>query len=175
MATGQHDGPVSTVAPPFWARAGRWSRRNRAILVLVAATMVGRAFLAPWNSYWLDELYSVALFGVWQDSLVDVAIALRESSIHPPLYQWILSIWMGVFGGSELATRSLSSLYVGLGTLLVHRTMRLAWSKRMALLTAFMFSKAGLSVRYRLETRSYAQTLFFAAMSSHALLLLACP
>ncbi len=150
--------------------AARWLEDHRAILALVAAGFVARWFLAPWNSYWLDELDSVTLFGIWQDSIRDVARALRDTSIHPPLYQSVLWAWMQVFGDSELATRSLSNLYVALATLFVHLTVCTGWGERTALMTAFLFTFAGMPVRYALETRSYAQTLFLVALSTYALL-----
>jgi hypothetical protein len=62
-------------------------RRHNAIVVFLSAIFIARLFLADWNSYWSDELLSVAVYGVWNDDLVAMVSHLADNSIHPPLYQ----------------------------------------------------------------------------------------
>jgi uncharacterized membrane protein len=152
--------------------AASWAHKEQAALAIVLLTFLARWLMSDWNSYWLDEIYSVALFGVWQDSLADVAKSLQEASIHPPLYQWILFMWMKVFGDSELATRSLSNIYVSGAGFFIYLTMRQIVAQSHALVGLLIFSVMGMTMQYGLETRSYAQTLFFVAISNFALWLL---
>lgn len=153
----------------FAMSAAAWAQKEQLALVIVFLSFLARWFMSDWNSYWLDEIYSVALFGIWQDSLAEVAKSLQEASIHPPLYQWILFIWMKVFGDSEIATRSLSNLYVSGAGFFIYLTMRKVVSQTHALTGLLIFSVMGMTMQYGLETRSYAQTLFFVSVSNFAL------
>ena len=140
-------------------------REHGVIAVIMFLGFVMRLFLADANSYWLDELISVVIYGISNPTVVD-AIGNLTQSTHPPLYQFILYYWMALFGDSEVATRSLSNLYVTGATLCLYLlTLRLyGWS--VAIATTLIFSLMHMPLYYALETRSYAQTLFLASLSS---------
>lgn len=153
-------------------RSRRWSlssARHPELLVVLLFSLLVRLFLANNESYWLDELYSVVLYGIDHDSAGDAIRALAETSVHPPLYQWILFHWMDFFGHSELATRMLSTLYVVLAILVLYRFANAAFGKRVAIAAALLFSLADAALFYSLETRSYAQTMFLSMLSIYAL------
>ena len=78
-----------------------------AILLLVLAL---RVYRLDHQSLWNDEGTSVALA---QRDLVTIT---RNAShdIHPPLYHYLLHLWIWAFGTSEFAVRSMSVL-AGLG------------------------------------------------------------
>ena len=42
--------------------------------------------------YWLDELYSVAIYGIWNPGVGAAVERLANTSVHPPLYQAILYV-----------------------------------------------------------------------------------
>jgi hypothetical protein len=151
-------------------RIGGWLRAEALLVAVLAGSFLGRWVLAGWNSYWLDELYSVAFYGTWNATAVDVVRNLAENSVHPPLYQFILYHWMNVFGDSEVATRSLSNLYVTLATLVLYLLLRDVFSRRVALSSAVAFSLMYLPFYYALEARSYAQTMLLVTLSSYLLL-----
>jgi uncharacterized membrane protein len=150
-------------------RARTWLHDEALLVALLVASFVARWLVADRNSYWVDELYSVAVYGTWNDTAVAAVRNLADNSVHPPLYQFILYHWMNVFSDSEVATRSLSNLYVTLATLCLYLFMRQVFSKWVALTSAVTFSLMYLPLYYALETRSYAQTLFLAALSSYLL------
>lgn len=143
--------------------------RHPELLVILLFSFLVRLFLADSDSYWLDELYSVVLYGISHDSAGDAIRALAETSVHPPLYQWILFHWMDVFGHSELATRMLSTLYVALTINVLYWFANKAFGKRIAVAAALVFSLADAALFYSLETRSYAQTMFLSMLSMYAL------
>lgn len=143
--------------------------RHPELLVVLLFSFLIRLFLASSDSYWLDELYSVVLYGISHDSAADAVRALAETSVHPPLYQWILFHWMEFFGHSELATRMLSTLYVVLAIFILYWFANDAFGKRVAVAAALVFSLADAALFYSLETRSYAQTTFLAMLSMYAL------
>lgn len=145
------------------------ARGEEPVLVFLGSMFVARWFLAPWNSYWLDELLSVNVYGHWHPTAFESLRALADASVHPPLYQFTLYHWISLFGDSEQATRSLSNLYITLGSLFVYLLVRDAFSRRLAFLSVIGFALMYTPTYYALETRSYAQTMFLVALSSYLL------
>ncbi|MEM4723700.1 MAG: glycosyltransferase family 39 protein [Candidatus Hadarchaeum sp.] len=71
------------------------------------------------------RLFRIEAQSLWNDEGTSVALAARDlgaitrgaaNDIHPPLYYYVLHLWIKLFGNSELSVRSLSAL---LGTALV--------------------------------------------------------
>jgi 4-amino-4-deoxy-L-arabinose transferase-like glycosyltransferase len=139
------------------------------IIAVLAGSFLARWLLADRNSYWLDELYSVAIYGIWNPSAGAAVEQLANTSVHPPLYQAILYVWMDVFGDTERASRSLSNLYITLATLFLYLLVRDMLTHRVALWSAVTFALMYSPMHFALETRSYAQTIFLATLSSYAL------
>lgn len=153
------------------AHRAQTSLRNEALLLAVlAGAFLSRWLIADRNSYWLDELLSVNVYGQWHASAADAVRHLASSSIHPPLYQFFLYNWMNWFGDSERATRTLSNLYITFATLFLYLLVRQAFSRRVAIASAVTFTLMYSPMYYGLETRSYAQTIFLVTLSSYALL-----
>lgn len=157
-------GPTRSGATPS-GDTGRFT----VLTLTVALTALTRLFLAGRDSYWLDELYSVYAYTVQPDGLLDAIRALAETSIHPPLYQGILYGWVAVFGDGEIATRTLSSIYVALAVIVLHRLVARQFDDRMADCVAVVFAVGHTATTYGLETRSYAQTVLLTVLSMYAL------
>ena len=145
-------------------------RRHNAIVVFLSAIFIARLFLADWNSYWSDELLSVAVYGVWNDDLVAMVSHLADNSIHPPLYQIVLYLWMSVFGDSEVATRALSDLNMTVAAAFLYAIVTRSHGRLVAFFGAAGFSLMSWTMYYGLESRSYAQTALLVTVSSWALL-----
>jgi len=111
-------------------------RRSRCVIFRI----VIRGYLAPWRSYWYDELLSVYYYGANYDTVWGAIQALAKGSIHPPLYQFILYYWIEMFGVSELATRTLSNLYVVGGTLRLYLLAYRVYEQRVALGSVIIFT-----------------------------------
>ncbi|WP_165367586.1 glycosyltransferase family 39 protein, partial [Phytoactinopolyspora endophytica] len=165
--------PATSALPRIsdaYRRVGSWLHGEALLVALLVASFIARWLLADRNSYWVDELYSVAVYGRWNDGALAAVNNLAENSVHPPLYQFVLYHWMNVFSDSEVATRSLSNLYVTLATLFLYLLVRDVFSRRAALASAVTFALMYLPLYYALETRSYAQTVFLVTLSSYLLL-----
>lgn len=95
------------------------------MLVLFALAL--RVFRLDLRSLWLDEAYSwklaVAGFG-------DIVSATAHD-IHPPLFYFLMHVWVQVFGTTEFALRSLSALCGALLLLPVYGLAR-SWANRPA-------------------------------------------
>ena len=119
----------------------------------VAVLLVGFTLLRFWtrSDLWLDEAQTVAIARM---PLVHIPSALRQDG-SPPVYYFLLHLWMAVFGTGNLAVRSLSGV-CGVACLPLAWTMgsRLggrstAWSL-LILTTTNAFA-----VRYSTEARMY--------------------
>lgn len=144
-------------------------RVHKELTGILLTSLLVYAILGGVHSYWLDEVYSVKLYGIDHP---DVGAALRflgETSIHPPLYQAILFLWMKLFGHTEAATRALSSLYIAGSILFLYVFVLHTLGRKMAITATMLFAFCYSTALYGLETRSYAQTLFFTMASSCAL------
>src|SRR5882762_6341769 len=74
---------------------------GRLVMILAAALLL-RLLKLGRQSLWLDEIAS------WGLASQDVLHVLRSEPTNPPLYYLLLHLWMGWFGRSESAIRSLS-------------------------------------------------------------------
>jgi 4-amino-4-deoxy-L-arabinose transferase-like glycosyltransferase len=101
---------------------------------------------------------------LWNDEGTSVAVAQRDlititrdaaSDIHPPLYYWLLGVWVRLFGVGETAVRSLSAL---LGVVLVALTYglgRLLIGRWVGLAAALLAAIHPFQVYYSQEARMY--------------------
>ncbi len=119
------------------------------VTLLVAAGL--RVYRLSGQSLWSDEGNSVALAG---RSFAEIA-RRTAFDIHPPLYYWLLKIWVTLFGNSEIGLRSLS---VVLGVILVYLIGLLGtrlFSPRVGRVAALIAALSPLQVYYAQEARMY--------------------
>lgn len=103
-----------------------WTRGFLITAVLIVLATAGLRFFQIGSfSFWDDELYSIATAtqphnwynstgggkGLAELQATDGFWVWKLSDPHPPLYEMLLSIWISVFGTSELAVRSLSAVF----------------------------------------------------------------
>src|SRR5687768_8814674 len=127
----------------------RWTRP-----ALVAVIVAGVALrLHSGSALWLDEALTV---NIARTPLRDLPDALRHDG-SPPLYYALLHLWMRLFGDSDVAVRSLSTVFsvatlpvAWFAGLRVGRDRRAAWYA-VALLAASPFA-----IRYATEARMYS-------------------
>ena len=122
------------------------------LLFLILLLALGlRFYRLDAQSLWNDEGTSVA---VAQRGLVTIARDAAQD-IHPPLYYWLLSGWVRLFGTSEAAVRSFSAL---LGVILVALTYalgRLLAGKWAGLAAALLAAINPFQIYYSQEGRMY--------------------
>lgn len=107
---------------------------------------------------WLDEAQSVAIAAV---PLSELTAVLRQDG-HPPLYYAALHLWMGLFGRSDVAVRSLS-VVVGVAALAPLALIARRVAGRVAVGPALALGASSpFLVRYSTETRMYALVVLLA-------------
>ncbi len=130
-------------------KKGRLVQVALALIILIALCL--RAYRLDGQSLWADEGNSAAL------AARSLATITRDAAhdIHPPLYYYMLHLWVRIFGDSEIALRSLSAFA---GTALVFVTYLLGaelFNRRVALIASFLAAMSPLQIHYSQETRMY--------------------
>ena len=128
--------------------------QQRTLLAVLVASLSLRLLLLTEQSYWVDELLSVATIShPWPD-LLDAVLFGVDS--HPPLFPFMAKSWAMVFGDSKAGLRSFSAV---LGTLLVYLTYqfgRQVSTDRIALGAALFSAVSPFALYYSQEVRGYA-------------------
>lgn len=135
------------------------------LFVLALATFL-RFYLLDGQSFWNDEGNSARI----AERSLQLITEGAAGDIHPPLYYYALHAWRGVFGASEFALRSFSTI---LGVLLVGLTFligRKAFSAGVGLLAAFVAAINPFQIYYSQEARMYMLLAVIGAVATYFLL-----
>lgn len=138
----------------------------RALPVALVVALGVLARLHSPSALWLDEALSV---GIAHRPVPELLRALKHDG-SPPLYYLLLHLWIGVFGSSATALRSLSTVF-SLATLpVVWRTGRRLGGPGTARAALLLLAVSPFAVRYATETRMYALVQLLAAAGLLAVL-----
>ena len=144
-----------------WWRIGAWA----VPLIFLAIAGALSAYRISEHSVWFDEGYSIALS---QQSIPDV-VRYTSHDVHPPLYYLLLKGWMGLFGQSDVALRSLSAVSmvaaIGIGYLLVKRL----FGRVTALVALPFMTFSPFLIRYAQEARMYGLAALICIAATYAL------
>ena len=129
-------------------------------LVFALALLV-RLYAIDRQSLWADEGSSIALSSrslarIFSDTAVDA---------HPPLYYWVLHIWMSLFGTSVFAVRSLSAVCGALTASLVGLLGRRWFGRLDGAIAAVAALLSPLAIHYSQETRMYTLAALLGALA----------
>ena len=151
---GTKDGPCSAVNLKNLGPTG--------VLVLILLLGFGlRLYRLGEQNIWWDEGH--AIWAARQGLRMAAAITARD--VHPPLYLWMLSLWMRVAGESEMAVRYLSLIGGMLTVSLTFVVARRLVGRRAALLATLLIAAARFHIWWSQETRMYVWATFFALLS----------
>lgn len=119
------------------------------------------------QSMWRDEAFSYLLA---KQNIIKILLTTAKDA-NPPLYYLILHFWMGVFGTSEVALRTLSFLFF-LGTLYIAGMFLLEifrFSVKKTLQYLLLFVLNPVLQYYAFETRMYSLFALLAVLSFYYL------
>jgi len=142
------------------AEVSHTPRIDATALLAIAVPCLALVFWNTWThySYWLDELWSIALASQSWAELLSGGIL---HDVHPPLYPLILKIWVGVFGTAEGATRVLSGMFAAATLVLLASCFKTESIAFKAALLGYVATAPAFAY-YGQETRSYALILLLA-------------
>jgi uncharacterized membrane protein len=132
------------------------------VVSLLAVTGIGAVGLAlrlrdiGRESMWLDEAGRIAIAQLPVGHIADGVAALELS---PPLYHYLLAIWMQLFGSTDVAIRSFSAMLVIPSVGLAWSLGRVVGSTWVAALTALLVAVSPFALHYGQEAAMYALLL----------------
>ena len=129
--------------------------RPRTDYIFVAIALALFAGLALWNiakpSIWFDEAFSAYII---QFNFLDIA-RYTATDVHPPFFYWLLKIWAGVFGHTELGLRSMSVFFGIIAAIFGYLFVKRKFGRRAALVGLVILALSPLFIRYSQEARMY--------------------
>lgn len=146
-------------------RSTRHAFAARASLLVAGITTLAlalRLFRLTFQPLWADEGYSIYFANLDLLSLT----AATAADIHPPLYYYLLKLWMALFGPGEAAVRLLSVLIGVLTIPLVYVLARRLLGEPAALLSALLLALSPLHIYFSQEVRMYALAGLLATAST---------
>ncbi|MFN8439781.1 MAG: glycosyltransferase family 39 protein [Caldilineaceae bacterium] len=125
-------------------------------LTLYAVFLLGlflRFYTLGSKSIWLDEAFTL---WVAKHPLSEVWSWIARIDQHPPLYYLLLSLWVKLWGDSEVAIRSLPALLSTATLPLFYLTARKVANANGALLALFLLAVSPFHLHYAQENRMYS-------------------
>ena len=103
------------------------------------------------QSLWSDELWAThVMLGQLR-----VLIYTLLYDLHPPAYSLFMSLWIRLFGDSEISVRLPALLFGTSSIFLVYRLASLTTDKKTALMASFLMALSPVHIWYSQEARSY--------------------
>ncbi len=150
--------PAPRVEEPLApVRARRPSRPSVAAAVLAIAIGVGLRAVT-FSDLWLDEALSVNIASL---PLGELREALQRDG-SPPLYYFLLHVWMSVFGNDDLGVRALSTVFSVASLPLMWLAARRHGGRDLAVAALLLLASSPFAIRYGSEARMYALLTFLA-------------
>ncbi len=162
-----------------WALIGRmWGSEERVTttrksslaighwpLVIVLLAFALRLYRLDFQSLWWDEGHSVDM----ASAALAAIPTLPGMDVHPPLYFWLLHLWMAVAGRSEFALRFLSVCFGVATVALLYRMGRAMGGAGLGRLAAGIGALAPFWLAYSQEVRMYTMVTFLGGLSGYFL------
>ena len=154
-----------------WLRTESLGRPNL-LWAIMALAFILRVIEITEDSIWIDEAFAIMAARLDFEPMLARIFA---DGLTPPLHYLILSVWIQIFGDSELSTRSLSLLFGVVSVWLIYELAALLAGRRVALLSTLILALSSFHVHYAQEARTYtlllclsiASYLFFCKILQH--------
>lgn len=147
---------------------GDWVGRSLiSVSVLILLALILRSFHLNFQDIWWDEGRNVFT----ASRPLDQIASAKELDIHPPLYFYLLHVWMTLAGQSEFAVRFLS-LWFGVAAVPLAYHVGVYLSDRHAgKWAAFLVASSPFFVDEAQQTRMYTLVIFLSTLSIYLMLL----
>ena len=158
--------PILTdLEPPtnsWFTVLAKFLRDHQKSLALIFILLLGlglRLYRLDWQSGWSDETFSVSVSRQPFGAITQAAI---RDFVNPPLYYYLLHVWMGIAGGGMAEARLFSVLCGWLAIFVLFRLVQTLCGTRPGLFAAALLAVSQTAVAYSQEARTYSLTLLLA-------------
>jgi mannosyltransferase len=124
-------------------------------LIFLFCFVLRLAFITQKN-LWFDEIFSWHLS---TETFLDITWG-TSADIHPPLYYYMLKIWMTAFGDSVFSIRLLSALLSSFSVFFIYPIARKILDAKESLVVLILYSISPLNLYYSQEARMAVLNLF---------------
>lgn len=131
------------------------------LLIFIISIILNFACLGK-QSLWIDEIFTLRNIECKWSEVLHTSISLNNS---PPLYYYCNKLFCSVFGYSEIALRFLSALFATLSVVMLYFFTKEVFSKKIALLSAFLLAINPLALWFAHEARNYTMVVFLLLFS----------
>jgi mannosyltransferase len=138
----------------------RARRVHLEILLIILLAFGLRLYAIDRQDLWGDEAFSV-----WLSSQPLPEVVAGGADTHPPLYPFLLYLWLHLAGSSPFAVRSLSALIGVLTVPCVYVLGRRAFGQASGTLAGLLAAASPILIYYSQETRMYGLVTLLAAAS----------
>jgi mannosyltransferase len=135
-------------------------RFQLAILLIMLLAFGLRLYAIDRQGIWGDEAFSI-----WLSKQPLPNVIAGGADTHPPLYPFLLYLWLRLAGSSPLAVRFLSALIGTLAVAVIYALGCRIFDRRTAGLAALFAATSPVLVYYSQETRMYGLVTLLAAAS----------
>lgn len=142
-----------------------WFSKNKDcfwLLSIVVVSVVLHFLELGKQSVWIDEIFTLRNIECKWSEVLHTSISLNNS---PPLYYYCNKLFCSVFGYSEIALRFLSALFASLSVVMLYFFTKEIFSKKIALLSAFLLAINPLVLWFAHEARNYTMVVFLLLFS----------
>ncbi len=142
-----------------------WFSKNKDcfwLLSIVVVSVVLHFYGLGKQSLWIDEIFTLRNIECKWSEVLHTSISLNNS---PPLYYYCNKLFCSVFGYSEIALRFLSALFASLSIVMLYFFTKEIFSKKIALLSAFLLAINPLALWFAHEARNYTMVVFLLLFS----------
>lgn len=138
--------------------------RSKQIWLLIGILSLGtilRMYDLLGESLWVDEGFSVDI----SKHNISKIYLLTKRDVHPPFYYFVLHYWMGIWGDSESAVRTLSALFGIASILIFYKIGILIFNELTALIASSFAALSIFYIEYSQEARMYSLLLLLSLLS----------
>jgi uncharacterized membrane protein len=131
------------------------NREKLFLSVIFLFCLLLRLALITQKNLWFDEVFSWHLS---TGSFLDITWG-TSADIHPPLYYYLLKIWILMFGDSVFVLRLLSALFSSVSVLFIYPIARKVLDRKESFIVLILYSLSPLNLYYSQEARMAALNL----------------
>lgn len=131
------------------------NREKLFLLLIFLFCLSLRLILITQKNLWFDEVFSWHLS---TGSFLDITWG-TSADIHPPLYYYLLKLWIMLFGDSVFALRLLSAMLSSVTVFFIYPIARKVLGKKESFIVLILYSLSPLNLYYSQEVRMAALNL----------------